>query len=684
MLLAKYVRFVMPAPIFFSLMVFPQPSLANLKATVTIRSATDLGEVNRYILGNNLIGAHSRFEGDFFSDYAGGIWEPGKKVYAKTYLNVIRNAGVSVLRWPGGGWPAGLNWKKAIGPASGRPGQLFGVPEFLGLCKRIGAIPLVVLPTQGFTQADYKEFAEYLDAADVRSGRSTGANWAASRVADGRVKPWGVVWFELGNETYTSRMSAERYAALYLKVQSAMKQVDPDIKLGAVLDAYTSFDSGWNATVLTRIGRVMDFATIHPYLTPINQQAASAFGEKTLAKIAVSSGADLAFRLSHLNETIRKITGRSNIPLAATEYNGLFLQDKPVPFRFTLANAIRNADYVRIMLQPRYHVIMANYWALLDSYWGMIQKGITKGSIVKEPNYFVYELYHKYLGNHLYRMSIEAPSFPFSGALGIGPRIGKPRTGGWIPYAGHIPAKWTTRWLSDVGQAQNNGVLELTFHGDRDMNYGANSVEVPVQPDTLYRVSVKARTIDLRKGKIGIAVEDARGWSNTFYQPANVLLSGTTPWTTLTVEFRTLANAKKMRILVRRFNGGGRIRGRAEFGDPRIEQSQNRLGAVQSVSGVASSSDNRRELYVVLINKNLHDAVDTSIKVDKNYRVSNSEVLTGPSPYSTNLDPKRPDLVGISGIRVRKLGSQTFVVRLPAVSVTGIKFSRNTPTPRAQ
>lgn len=663
--------------IFMVLAAVPLDSMAQLKAVITIHPQTNIGRVNRYILGNNLISAKSGFEAEFFNNSGGGIWDPEKKVYADNYLDAIKGAGTSILRWPGGGWHNGLDWKSAIGPASNRPQQKFGLVEFLTLCERVGAVPLITLPTERFTPSDLADLVEYLNAPADRSNPNGGVDWAAARAADGRVKPWSVVWFELGNETFNTGMSAAQYADLYEKVQSAIKKVDPKLKLGAILEDSMNLDSGWTYTVLTRVGKVMDFAVIHPYLTVINKRAAEIFPKELLSILAVSSDADLAYWLRRYNEVIKELTGRNDIPLAATEYNGQFVQEEPVPFRHTLVNAIHNADYVRIMLQPEYNVIMANYWQLLNSYWGMIQKGKTKGSLIKEPNYFVYQIYHKYLGDEMVRLDISSPRFEFPGALGIGPRVGNPSQGTWEPYTGSIPVSWTTRWFSEVDHNQDNGVLALTFRGDKDMNYYHASKEIDVQPDTLYRIRVRARSIDLQKGKIGIAVEDARGWDKIFFQPANTCLTGTTPWTWLTIEYRTLTDAKKIRAMVRRHGGGGLIRGRAEFAEMKIDKARNSLGAVTSVVGVASSSAQGNDLYAVLINKNLHDAVDASIQVDGDYDVVASEALTGSSPYSNNLNPLQTDLVNVSNIRVERLNSRNYTVRLPALSLTGIKFRKN-------
>ena len=181
-------------------------------------------------------------------------------------------------------------------------------------------------------------------------------------------------------------------------------------------------------------------------------------------------------------------------------------------------------------------------------------------------------------------------------------------------------------------------MVTVDFDGKTDANYYHATREIDVEPDTLYKVSVKVRTIGLKEGRVGIAVEDIRGWDKNFYQPANVYLTGTTDWSWVTVEFRTPADAKRIRVLARRHKGGGPVSGRAEFGETRVVKIKQSFGAVESVVGTASTGAKGNELSAVIINKNLNDPVETVIDTGGNFQFVSAESLTGPSPFATNSD----------------------------------------------
>ena len=222
----------------------------------------------------------------------------------------MKNAGVSVLRWPGGGWLEWFDWKKAIGPASARPHQKFGLDEYLTFCERVGAIPLIMIPSDRYDPAYFADFVEYLNTPNDHSNPNGGVDWAAVRAKNGRDKPWGVKWFEFGNESYT-KMSPDEYVDRYKAVYKAVMNVDPGIRLGAVLEDTTNFEHGWSSTILSKLGKEMSFAIIHPYLPKVNAASAAQNDKNEIALATVSTDADLIYRLEGYNKLIVQMTGRA-------------------------------------------------------------------------------------------------------------------------------------------------------------------------------------------------------------------------------------------------------------------------------------------------------------------------------------------------------------------------------------
>jgi alpha-N-arabinofuranosidase len=651
-------------------------SAANQTATITVYPNSVTGPVNRNILGNNVLVHTPKFD-EQLANRGGGIWDPARKKPVDEYVALAKKAGVSFVRWPGGDHSRILDWKLTVGPVQNRATHQFGLPEFLTFCAAIGAQPIITVATKVGSEADAADLVEYLNAPDNGKNPNGGVDWAAVRTRDGHKEPWNVVWFEYGNEEFNSNRSVNEYVGRYQAYQTKMKAVDPKIKLGAVFEDSTNVDDGWTYTILKHAGRQVDFGVIHPYLLKLNERAAKEIPKNQVALSAVSADADLAYRLTQYRELIKRVTGRDDLPLAVTEYNGDFTQEFPVPYRYTLVNALHNADFVRIFLKPELNVALATYWLFSNSYWGLVSGYPYMGEpLVKQANYYVYELYNKYLGDNLIRMEISAPRFEFPGALGISPRVGATTSRQETAYTQNAPKSWDRRLFREGSQSQSGDVVTVDFDGKTDANYFHATREIDVEPDTLYKISVKARTIGLKEGRVGIAVEDIRGWDKNFFQPSNVYLSGTTDWSWVTVEFRTPADAKKIRVLARRHKGGGLVSGRAEFGEMRVVKIKQSFGAVESVVGTASIGAKGNELSAVVINKNMNDSVETVIDTGGSFQFVSAESLTGPSPFATNSDLFQPPTVKTAPVAVRQVDERRYALQLPAASVTGIMFRK--------
>ncbi|MCK9410427.1 MAG: hypothetical protein M0R68_14965, partial [Bacteroidetes bacterium] len=374
----------------------------NTTATITIDTRKTVGNVNPWIFGNNILayqkGAWEYASPDFW-DRGGGVWDPELKCPVPEMIALAKLAGVSVLRYPGGSAARHFDWKKTIGDIDQRPDQKFGLPEYLQLCDEIGAIPLITLPEYSGTAQDAADLVEYLNAPN--DGNHI---WAKQRAEDGRAEPWNVIWFEYGNESYDGdglkKMNALQYAHNYGSYKKAMISLDPKIKLGAVGAGDYPNTNDWLHTVVEAIGDSMDFIILHPY-APTYSRKDGIPNAKELFKLSLAMDAQLQTYFDVVNNIILSIIGH-HIPIAITEYNGLFLQDAPVPYRFTLGNALLNAEMIKVFMNPRNNIFMANSWQFSNEYWGAV-KGFRhkNNSLIKRPLYYVFQLYYNHFGNQL-------------------------------------------------------------------------------------------------------------------------------------------------------------------------------------------------------------------------------------------------------------------------------------------
>ena len=137
-------------------------------ARIKIDTDRTIGEVNPLLFGN-------------FSEHLGrmiygGIYEEGSPLsdsdgYRKDVMEAVRQLDVSILRWPGGNFASGYNWKDGIGPRDQRPVRIdlawndlesnrFGTDEFLKYCERIKTEPYICINAGLGTIDDARHWVE--------------------------------------------------------------------------------------------------------------------------------------------------------------------------------------------------------------------------------------------------------------------------------------------------------------------------------------------------------------------------------------------------------------------------------------------------------------------------------------------------------------------------------------------
>src|ERR1041384_3734234 len=142
----------------------------------------------------------------------GGLYEPGDPAadadgFRGDVLALVRELGVSIVRYPGGNFVSGYRWEDGVGPRADRPRRLdlawrsvetneFGLGEFIAWTKRAGVEPMMAvnLGTRGIEAAcDLLEYANHPGGtalSDRRGGDPYGVKmWCLGNEMDG---PWQV------------------------------------------------------------------------------------------------------------------------------------------------------------------------------------------------------------------------------------------------------------------------------------------------------------------------------------------------------------------------------------------------------------------------------------------------------------------------------------------------------------
>ncbi len=244
------------------------------QARIKIDVERVIGDVHPHIFGN--------FAEHLGRCIYGGLYEEGSPLsdpegYRKDVMQAVRELGVTILRYPGGNFVSGYNWKDGIGPKELRPvrpdqawGDLesnrFGTDEFLRYCERAGLEPYICINAGLGTVEEARQWVEYCNEP-----RKT--YWSEMRSRNGHEKPYGVKYWGLGNEIdgpwQLGHKNVEDYTKFALEAAKAMRRADASIKL--IASGSSNFGANadwisWNRTVLDRLKNDVDYISLHTYI----------------------------------------------------------------------------------------------------------------------------------------------------------------------------------------------------------------------------------------------------------------------------------------------------------------------------------------------------------------------------------------------------------------------------------
>ncbi len=245
-------------------------------AAITLHPEFRVGAVNRRLFGT-------------FVEHMGrcvytGIYEPGHPTadehgFRQDVADLVRELGATLVRYPGGNFVSNYQWEDGVGPKEDRPRRLdlawrsietnqVGTDDFLGWCERMGLEPMLAvnLGTRGLAEA-----VQYLDYVN-----GVGTTLAAQRVANGRVEPWDVRLWCLGNEMdgpwQIGHKTPAEYGRLAEEVGNAFRRFDSSLELvacGSSNAGMPTFGS-WEREVLEHSLHVVDNISAHVYYEPLD------------------------------------------------------------------------------------------------------------------------------------------------------------------------------------------------------------------------------------------------------------------------------------------------------------------------------------------------------------------------------------------------------------------------------
>jgi len=209
-----------------------------------------------------------------------GVFEPDHPAadasgFRTDVLELVRELGPTMVRYPGGNFVSAYNWEDGVGPVAERPVRLdlawrsresneVGLNEFAEWCTKadIELMLAVNLGTRGVDAA--RNLVEYCN-------HPGGTYWSDLRRSHGVEQPHGVKVWCLGNEMdapwQIGHKTPYEYARVAMESAKAMRRVDPTIELVACGSSNSRMPTfgEWEATVLEETYEQVDYISLHNY-----------------------------------------------------------------------------------------------------------------------------------------------------------------------------------------------------------------------------------------------------------------------------------------------------------------------------------------------------------------------------------------------------------------------------------
>ncbi|MBO5453560.1 MAG: alpha-N-arabinofuranosidase [Clostridia bacterium] len=243
-----------------------------MKADITVNKKFIVGKTDRRLYGS-------------FVEHIGrvvyeGIYEPTHSLsdsdgFRTDVLKLVKEMGVSAVRYPGGNFVSSYHWEDGIGDKTKRPQKLnpawnsvetnqVGIDDFQKWAKKADTdvIMAVNLGTRG--TEDARNLVEYCNL-------DSDTYYAKLRKSNGFEKPFDIKLWCLGNEMgglgQIGRKTADDYGKLALDTAKQMRLVDPSIELCVSGSSHINMPdfAKWDYTVLDYTYDFVDYISIHQY-----------------------------------------------------------------------------------------------------------------------------------------------------------------------------------------------------------------------------------------------------------------------------------------------------------------------------------------------------------------------------------------------------------------------------------
>jgi len=319
-------------------------------------------------------------------------------------IRFAQDIGINIFRFPGGG-TGGYHWKTGTFDFKTQKPYMFPFSKydtFIEYCRRADAEAVILVNLESGTPKEAAEWVGYTN----------------------KEKEFYVKYWEIGNEPYGNWGHSFRPPIKYVEnlknYSTAMKEIDPDIKIGAAMGG--DYFGDWDKTVMREAGDYMDFASYHWYPNHTSPRKKYKGASHPDPMDVMANAFYIPTLVSYFNDLVKRENPdrAGKIDIAILEWDGSWDAPSynPEPYaqgviQWSLANAIFYAESFAQMIKNGI-ILTANH-DFQDTPYGLIRGHYTEeeqynvmwdGKTIR-PKALAIKMFSKYFGDMMVKTEVE-------------------------------------------------------------------------------------------------------------------------------------------------------------------------------------------------------------------------------------------------------------------------------------
>ncbi len=254
----------------------------------------------------------------------------------KDVIALMKEMGISILRWPGGNFAGEYNWKDGLLPSDKRaPLQSYlgletqphtmgydfheiNTDDFVMLCREIGAEPFITINPTWNTPEESAQWVEYCNGDET-------TEYGKLRISRGFKDPYNVKFWSLGNEFGYGHMEGlngpYEYSNAVRKHAEAMLRVSPYL---ALCSSGPYPNSAWVNHSAKPLSDIAEYVSLHHYVRNFPE-----FTNPATYKEEYENFINSASMYKKLSRCLRKDLDNDKIRISFDEWNSWYAWYRP-------------------------------------------------------------------------------------------------------------------------------------------------------------------------------------------------------------------------------------------------------------------------------------------------------------------------------------------------------------------